>query len=81
MELRRQIELLNEQAEVFREALAAYIRRNELAQARRIQRELRLCAVERRKLIDMLSALTRRFPRDSAETRPVLSPRRAGCRR
>ena len=74
-ELHVQIELLNEQAEVFKQALAAYERRGEHRQAQRMQRELRLSAVERRKLIDMLSALTRRFPRDETAARPVMSTR------
>ena len=74
-ELHRQIELLNEQAEIFRQALATYIRRGEHRQAQRMQRELRLSAVERRKLIDMRSALTRRFPRDETAARPVTSTR------
>lgn len=70
-ELHRQIELLNERAEVLRQALAAYVRRGEVAQARRMQRELRDCAVERRKLFEMLSALNRRFGRDETQTQPA----------
>jgi hypothetical protein len=73
-ELHRQIELLNEQAEVFHAALATYLRRGEHRQAERMQRELRLSAVERRKLIDMLSALNHRFLSDQT-TRPATSSR------
>ena len=77
VELRRQIELLNEQAEVFRQALTTYIGRREFSQARRMQKELRLCAVERRSLIDMLSALCHRFSPEGAETGPAIGPRHA----
>jgi hypothetical protein len=72
-ELHRQIEDLNEQAEAFRTALAKHLRRSEIELTERIQRELRLMAVERRKLLDMLCALSRRFPRDGADTDPLWS--------
>jgi len=74
-ELHHQIELLNEQAEVFRAALATCLRRNELRHARHIQHELQRNALERRNIIDMISALNRRFGRDETETRPVSSIR------
>ena len=74
-ELHIQIDLLNEHAEVFKAALAKYELRGEHGQVRRIQRELRRTAVERRKLIAMLSALNRRFGRAETETRPTASPR------
>ena len=73
-EIHHQIELLNEQAATFHAALARYLHRGEHTQARRIQRELRLNAVERRKLTDMLSALNHRFLSDEA-SRPPSSPR------
>jgi hypothetical protein len=74
-QLHLQIELLNEQAEVLKVALAKYELCGELGQARRIQRDIRLNAVEHRKLIDMLSALNRRFGGDETEPRLVTSPR------
>jgi hypothetical protein len=74
-ELHRQINLLDEQAEVFSEALTTYLRRGEHRQAQRMRRELRLSAMERRNLLDMLSALTRRFPRDQTATRSVAGTR------
>jgi len=49
-ELDHQIELLNEQAEVFRAALATCLRRNELRHARHIQHELQRNALERRSI-------------------------------
>ena len=73
-EIHHQIELLNEQAATFHAALAKYLRRGEHTQAGRIQRELRLNAVERRKLTDMLSALHHRFLSDEAN-RPTAGPR------
>ena len=73
-ELHRQIELLNEQAGIFHAALAKYLQRGEHAQVRRIQQQLRLSAVERRKLTDMLAALNHRFLNDDTN-RPTSSPR------
>jgi hypothetical protein len=74
-ELRRQIELLNEQADVCRAALASCLRRDELHRIRRIQDELQRNALERRRLVDMLSALNHRFGGPETEARPVSSPR------
>jgi hypothetical protein len=74
-EIHHQIELLNEQAAIFHAELAKYLQRGERTQARRIQRELRLSAVERRELIDMLSALNNRFLSDETN-RPVSNLRR-----
>ena len=68
-ELVQQIALLDEQAEQCRAALATYVKRGSRSQVERLQRELRLCAVERRKLTNMLDALTRRFP--LRQTQPV----------
>jgi hypothetical protein len=74
-ELHRQIELLNERADVCRAALATCLRRDEMHRVRGIQHELRRNALERRRLVDMVSALNHRFGRDETGTRPKSSPR------
>lgn len=76
VQLHGQIELLNEQTEVLKTALATFVRRGDRWQARRIQHDLRGCAVERRSIIDMLSALDKRFPSEATESRPDSSSRR-----
>ena len=68
-ELLKQIALLDEQAAACKAALASYVKQGSRNQAQRLQHELRLCAVERRKLTNMLDALTRRFP--LRQTQPI----------
>jgi hypothetical protein len=63
-ELHRQIELLNEHVRKCQAKLAAHNHHHRIEQVRVVQRELRACAVERRKLLEMIAALTRRFPDD-----------------
>jgi len=70
-ELHHQIELLNEQSDTLRSALAAYERRREVNQKmRRIQYELRSAAITHGKLADMLAALDQRFPRRQTNLTP-----------
>jgi hypothetical protein len=73
-EIHHEIELLNEQAAILYAALARYLQRGEHMQVRRIQQQLRLSAVERRKLTDMLAALNHRFLNNETN-RPTSSPR------
>lgn len=61
-ELHRQIDLLNEQVRQRQARLAVNSRRGQLDQVRHMQAQLRDCAIERRKLLEMIAALTRRFP-------------------
>ncbi|MCX6487815.1 MAG: hypothetical protein NT156_07550 [Mycobacterium sp.] len=61
-ELHRQIDLLNEHVRKFQAKLAVNTRRGQVDQIRHMQAQLRQCAIERRKLLEMLAALTRRFP-------------------
>ena len=67
--LLEQIALLDEQAEAGRAALASCVKRGSSSQVGRLQQELRRCAVERRRCMNMLDALTRRFP--FPQTQPV----------
>lgn len=67
-DLHNEIDLLNEQSQVLKAALATYERRGELIQVRRIQRELRSALKTRRELIDMISALDQRFPQTASAT-------------
>ena len=61
-ELHRQIDLLNEHVRKCHAKLAVDTRRGQVDQIRHAQAQLRQCAIERRKLLEMLAALTRRFP-------------------
>jgi DNA repair exonuclease SbcCD ATPase subunit len=61
-ELHHQIELLNDHVRKCQAKLAANTRRGQVDQIRHMQAQLRQCAIERRKLLEMLAALTRRFP-------------------
>lgn len=63
-ELHRQIELLNKHVQGCQAKLATNSRRGQLDQVLLMQAQLRYCVVERRKLLEMLAALTRRFPAD-----------------
>jgi hypothetical protein len=60
--LRRQIDLLNEHVRNCQVKLATNSQRGQVDQVRHLQTHLRNCAIERRKLLDMLAALTSRFP-------------------
>lgn len=61
-ELRRQIDLLNEHVRNCQMKLATNSQRGQVDQVRHLQTHLRNCTIERRKLLDMLAALTSRFP-------------------
>jgi hypothetical protein len=63
-ELDHQIKLLGEHVGTCRRRLAAYTQRGQLKQARLMQRELGRCAIELRSILEMLSSIDRRFPRD-----------------
>jgi len=60
-ELQRQVTQLDEDVAKFRGLLAYYHRRNPAFQVARIQRELRLLALQRREILDMAAALSCRF--------------------
>ena len=61
-ELQRQIELINQHARKCQAKLTNNSRHGQTDQVRRLQAQLRSCAIERRKCLEMLDALTRRFP-------------------
>jgi len=60
-ELKRQVTQLDEDVTKFRGLLAHYHHRKLHFQVARIQRELRLLALERREILDMAAALSCRF--------------------
>jgi hypothetical protein len=60
-ELQRQVTHRDEDAAKFRGLLARYHHRNLHFQVARIQRELRLLALQRREILDMAAALSCRF--------------------
>ena len=61
-ELHREIDLINERVVKCQAKLATDTRHGRIEQVRLVQGELRNCAVERRKLVEMIATLTRRFP-------------------
>ena len=61
-ELQCQIGLINERVVKCQAKLATDTRHRRIEQVRLVQGELRNCAVERRKLMEMIATLTRRFP-------------------
>ncbi|MEI7546179.1 MAG: hypothetical protein WCJ53_15305 [Mycobacteriaceae bacterium] len=61
-ELQRQIDQINEHARKCQTKLANNSRRGQTDQVRNLQAQLRSCAIERRKCLGMIAALTRRFP-------------------
>jgi hypothetical protein len=61
-ELRRQLDALGKQSAVLQAALARKSLMGQIGQVHRIQGELRACAIERRRLTDMISAISQRFP-------------------
>jgi hypothetical protein len=61
-ELHRQIDLLNEHVRKCHAKLAVNTSRAQVDQIRHMQAQLRQCAIERSELLEMLAALTRRFP-------------------
>ena len=61
-ELRRQLDALGRQSAVLQAALARKSLLGQIGQIHRIQGELRACAIERRRLADMISAISQRFP-------------------
>jgi hypothetical protein len=61
-ELQRQIDLINEHARKCQVHLENNSRRGQTEQVRHLQAQLRGCAIERRKCLEMLTALTHRFP-------------------
>jgi hypothetical protein len=61
-ELHRQIGLINERVVKCQAKLATDTRHRRIEQVRLVQGELRNCAIERRKLMEMIATLTRRFP-------------------
>jgi len=61
-ELHRQIDLLNEHVCKCHAKLAVNTSRAQVDQIRHMQAQLRQCAIERGELLEMLAALTRRFP-------------------
>lgn len=61
-ELRRQLDALGRQSAVLQAALARKSLLGQIGQVHRIQGELRACAIERRRLADMISAISQRFP-------------------
>ena len=60
-ELQRQVTQLDEDSARLRELLSRYERRNLRGQVARVQRELRRAALERRELLNMVTALSGRF--------------------
>ena len=69
-ELRCQIDLLNEHVQKCQAKLAVNSRRGQLDQVRHMQAQLLACVIERRKLLEMLTALTDRFPDDEIALAP-----------
>ena len=65
-ELHRQIDLINERVVKCQAKLATDTRHRRIEQVRLVQGELRNCAIERRKLLEMIATLTRRFPDEEA---------------
>jgi hypothetical protein len=63
-ELGRQIDLLEAHIRNCQSKLATNSQRGQVDQVRHMQSHLRNCAIERRTLLDMLAALTRRFTDD-----------------
>ena len=63
-ELHREVDLLNERVRRCQAKLATNARLGQVDQVRHMQAQLRNCAIERRKLTEMLAELTRRFPDD-----------------
>jgi len=63
-ELQLQIDLLDVHVRKCQAKLATYSQRGQVDQVRHMQSHLRNCAVERREVVDMLVALTRRFSDD-----------------
>jgi hypothetical protein len=63
-ELGRQIDLLEAHIRNCQAKLATVSQRGQVDQVRHMQSHLRNCAIERRTLLDMLAALTRRFSDD-----------------
>jgi len=63
-ELHRQIDLINERVAKCQAKLATDTRHRRIEQVRLVQGELRNCAIERRKLLEMIATLTHRFPDD-----------------
>ena len=61
-ELHREIDLINERVVKCQAKLATDTRHGRIEQVRLVQGELRNCAIERRKLVEMIDTLTRRFP-------------------
>ena len=61
-ELHRQIGLINERVVKCQAKLATDTRHRRIEQVRLVQGELRNCDIERRKLVEMIATLTRRFP-------------------
>jgi hypothetical protein len=69
-ELHRQIALLDEQRATFRAEMARYSSGHRLEQVKRMQRELRTTALERRKLLDLVAGLGHRYPCDHHDPGP-----------
>jgi len=63
-ELHRQLDLLEAHIRNCQAKLATVSQRGQVDQVHHMQSHLRNCAIERRTLLDMLAALTRRFPDD-----------------
>jgi len=63
-ELYRQLDLLEAHIRNCQAKLATVSQRGQVDQVRHMQSHLRNCAIERRTLLDMLAALTRRFSDD-----------------
>jgi len=63
-ELQLQIDQLDVHVRKCQTKLATYSQRGQVDQVRHMQSHLRNCAIERREVVDMLVALTRRFSDD-----------------
>jgi len=63
-ELQLQIDQLDVHVRKCQAKLATYSQRGQVDQVRHMQSHLRNCAIERREVVDMLVALTRRFSDD-----------------
>jgi len=65
-ELHRQVDLLDDRVRKCQAKLATNSRLGQVDQVRHVQAQLRNCAIERRRLLEMVAALTRRFPDESS---------------